>query len=354
MNNQSVSTSFVSEKISKIRFCPEQFSDASTFVTGSYGNTKENSVKFWKILKNDIMEDDNEYIPKTVAQLPYKGDITALEFLDFNNLAASCSDGSLNLIYINRDRDADNLKNNFTFEGLHRFSCSDISTLDDEYLATSGEDGTYNIVSVVSRKVVRSNKKADSTAISCCSFVSQRELLTGNNMGVIKVFDISGTSEKPSSSLSVSCEDDKRCNRVSSICFHPTQIHIILAGTEEGSITVFDLRNPSTPASYLSAHSEAINEIGFHRSEPSKMFTCAENGDLWQWHQNTFPNIDGFRSVAADTEVPWLNGERAKNNITVTALVNGNRMGINSFDSFKNKVVAAGDNEAVYLVEQLY
>lgn len=298
------------------------------------------------------MEDGNEYIPKTTAKLQYRANITGLEFLDFNNLAMTDSDGNLNLIYINRDRDEDNLRNNFTFKDLHKFSCSGVSTLDDEYLATCGEDGKINLISCSNQKVVRSTR--ESSAISCCSFVSQKELVTGNNMGVLKIYDLVGTSEKPSATLTTACEDDKRCNRVSSLCFHPTQIHIILAGTEEGSITVFDLRQPSTPASYLSAHTEVINELNFHRSEPAKLFSCAETGDLWQWHQNTFPSIEGFTTVNADNEVPWLNGERAKSNITVTALVNGNGMGINSFDSFKNKVIAAGDNEAVYLVEQLF
>lgn len=177
-------------------------------------------------------------------------------------------------------------------------------------------------------------------------------------MGVINVFDTLADSDKPTTSFCVSCEDEKRCNRVTSICFHPTQKHIILAGTEEGSITVFDLRQPKMPASYLSAHTTNLNEIKFHCTEPSKLYTCSEDGELWLWNQSSPLSIGlaGFPTVneMLPDEMPWLNAESAKSSIVVTDLINAQNMSINSFDSFRNKVVAAGDNEAIYLVEQIY
>lgn len=318
---------------------------------------QKNFVKFWKILKNDLNEDDNEYIPKPTARLPQKSSVTGLEFIDFNNAVVTSDDGSLRLVYVNRDREEANLRENFSFRDLHKFSCTGVSVLDDDTLVTVGDDGAFNVISVLAQKVIKSNKSADSAAISCCSFVSGKELLTGNNFGAIKIFDISA-SDKPVTMLNVSSEDEKRCTRVTSITFHPTQIHIVLAATEEGSISVFDLRQTSVPASYLSAHMDSINEIGFHRSEPSKLFTCAENGDLWQWQtQSTYQSLGGAFGMAPEQispETPWLNGERAKNSITVSPLVNGSSLAINSFDSFKNKVVAAGDNECIYLIDQLY
>uniref|UniRef100_A0A1B0GE96 Uncharacterized protein n=1 Tax=Glossina morsitans morsitans TaxID=37546 RepID=A0A1B0GE96_GLOMM len=60
-------------------------------------------------------------------------------------------------------------------------------------------------------------------------------------------------------------------------------------GTEEGSITAWDSRQPDNPASYLSAHNSPITEIHFRRSDPLILFTAAECGELWQWAQ--LPNI---------------------------------------------------------------
>lgn len=287
-------------------------------------------------------------MPKITAKVPMHGDVTGLEFLDFNNFGVTCADGSFSLIYINRDKDEDNLRQNFKHESLHTFSCNGLSAFDED-VATIGEDGEWHILSTASQRIVRSNKNADSCCLTAVVFVNRKELITGNNLGIIKIFDTLQNTDKYVHNLMVSCEDEKKCNRVTCLCFNPTQQFQLLAGTEEGSLTVFDLRKPNIPASYLSAHSEPINEIGFHKTEPSKLFTAAESGELWLWTQNTQPVI-GIR----ETEAPWLNGERAKSSIDVTSLLEGRGMAINSFDSFRNKVIAAGDNEAVYLVDQMY
>lgn len=309
-------------------------------------------MKFWRIIQNEFSEDEREYLPKSAAKISVKSDTTGLEFLDFNNFAFTTSDGSLSLAYINRDREENNLKESFKQENLHKISCNGLSIFDED-IATVGDDGAWHITSSSTQRLVRSNLNAESTVLTCVAFINRKELLIGNSMGVVKVVDTLHDSEKPTNTLMVSCEDEKRCNRVTCLTFHPTQQHIILAGTEEGSITVFDLRKPDVPASYLSAHTESINEIAFHKTEPSKLFTCSENGELWLWSQNTFPSI-GLTGISDSTEVPWLNGERAKNSINVTSLIEGHGMAINSFDSFRNKVLATGDNEAIYLVDQMY
>lgn len=354
MTDVNVNISFISEKVSKIRFLPEQFGETDDFLTGSFG-VKEQAVKYWKLFKNELLDEDNEYSPKSLAKVGLKSDVTDMEFLDFNNVAVTTSDGTFSLIYIFRDREENNLKEHLKLTSLHKYSCSGLS-ISDEQIATIGEDGVFNIISAVGQKVLRTNTHADSLALTSVEFVSQKELLTGNGMGVIKVFDTLADTDKPTTTLLVYCEDEKRCNRVTSICFHPTQKHIILAGTEEGSITVFDLRQPSIPAAYLSAHSSNLNEIKFHCTEPSKLYTCSEDGELWLWNQNTplTIGISGFPVETISEEVPWLNAESAKSNIIVTDLINSQNMAINSFDSFRNKVIAAGDNEAIYLVEQLY
>lgn len=300
--------------------------------------------------RNEFVDDDIEYVPKATATVSVQGGVTGMEFLDFNNFGVTLADGSFSLIYVNRDKDQNNLKENFKHESLHSISCNGLSAFDED-IATIGEDGVWHIFSTNTQQIIRTNKNADSCCLTAVTFVNRKELITGNNLGILKIFDTLQSTDKPIHNLMVSCEDEKRCNRVTCLCFHPTQQFQLLAGTEEGSLTIFDLRKPDMPASYLSAHNEPINEIAFHKTEPSKLFTASENGELWLWTQNTQPVIGMSES---STEAPWLNGERAKNSINVTALLEGRGMAINSFDSFRNKVIAAGDNEAVYLVDQMY
>ena len=87
-----VNCTFVSEKISKVRWLPEQYNAAESFVTGSW-DSKLNNVKLWKLVPNEYSDDDTEIIPKSFAKLQFPGDITGLELIDYDNIAISSSDG---------------------------------------------------------------------------------------------------------------------------------------------------------------------------------------------------------------------------------------------------------------------
>lgn len=141
-------------------------------------------------------------------------------------------------------------------------------------------------------------------------------------MGIIKIFDSSSDQKKPVTTLMTSCENDKNSNAVSAITHHPNQTHIVLSGCEEGSITVWDLRQPEYPASYVSAHDTAITEIAFHPTEPVKVYTSSEGGELYQWlsNSNQLTTVDGIDSQSSRSESinPWLSGERTKNTISVS------------------------------------
>lgn len=155
------------------------------------------------------------------------------------------------------------------------------------------------------------------------TFSAIPQILTGNRMGIIKIFDCSSDQKQPITTLMTSCENDKNSNAVSAITHHPNQTHIVLSGCEEGSITVWDLRQPEYPASYVSAHDTAITEISFHPSEPVKVYTSSEGGELYQWLSNsnqfTVDGIDGQSNLAKTENInPWLSGERTKNTISVS------------------------------------
>lgn len=370
-----VNSTFISEKLSRIRWIPEQYDESSSFITTSW-DLDVNNVKVWKLIRNDYANDDeNEFVPRCTAEICFTGDISGLEFVDDRHVVVSNTEGHVSLIAVDRDRDEDNLQERYRFENLHRFDtfssmngapCTALSVHDTD-VASVGEDGRLNIFSTVGQKILRCVSNADSCTLSCVAFLNPKEVLTGNRLGIIKCFDIRAESDKPTGSFAISCEDEKRSNSVTCLAYHPTQRHIILAGSEEGSITVWDLRQKQFPASYLKAHDHAITELAFHRTEPSRLYSASESGELWQWNQNYLSStasaaggLLNASSIAASTGVesmennnPWLNGERAKSKINVTSLLSGIRKAINSFDTCRSKVVCGGDNEAIYLVENL-
>ncbi|TMW41311.1 hypothetical protein DOY81_013609 [Sarcophaga bullata] len=289
------------------------------------------------------------------------GDVTGIEFLTDDTAVVSCSDGRLTLIKIKKAVDEDTLQEEGRSELLHHFKacgraapCTAVSVYGKE-AATVGEDGRLNIIDCQSHLAVRRSFEADSVSLLAVLYVNPQEVLVANRMGVIRMFDIRSSAETtPTASFMTSCEDDKCSNYVSCLTSHPTQPHIVLSGSEEGSITVWDLRNPGFPASYLSAHSSPITEIGFHRSDPTKLLTACEAGELWLWSQHSALGVaTAMDGSNVDNINPWLNGERAKSRISVTSLITDLRKAINSFDTQSSKIVCGSDSEAFYFVDNI-
>lgn len=95
----------------------------------------------------------------------------------------------------------------------------------------------------------------------------------------------------------------------------------MICGSEEGSLTVWDLRNPTFPASYLCAHDNSpITDVAFQRTNPTKLFTASETGELFEWSYKSTINTDGAKAEG-DNINPWLCGERTKNKINVSDFI---------------------------------
>lgn len=93
----------------------------------------------------------------------------------------------------------------------------------------------------------------------------------------------------------------------------------MICGSEEGSLTVWDLRNPVFPASYLKALESLITDVAFHHTDPTKLFAASDGGDLFQWNHKTneiAERIEG-KSIDSDNVNPWLCGDRTKNKVVV-------------------------------------
>lgn len=358
-----INNSFISERINKVRFIEEehQNTEPTFFISGGSSEIK-NNLKLWKLIQNEFADEtDNEFVPKATAKHTLNGDITGVEVLDHNNFVVSAG-SSVSLMWINRDQERNNLKENNRFENIHKFKtgdaalCTGISVF-DENISSIGEDGRINVISANSQKIITVLEDTDSVTQTAVRFVNYKELITGNRLGIMNTFDLRSGNKKPTATFAVSCEDEKKCNAVTSITHHPTQQHIILAASEEGSITVYDLRQPSFPASYLCAHDHAITELMFHPTQPDKLFTASANGELWKWTQNTMQALtqDFDARSTVDSINSWLNGERAKNKISITTVLGGLRKAVTSLDCSKqSRIICSCNNEAVYIVDNVF
>lgn len=87
-----VNCSFISEKVSKIRFIQEKYKQSDTFITGGWGSNP-NSVGLWKLARDEQANDESDidYTPKSISKIPVDGDITGLEFLNPESIVCSTS-----------------------------------------------------------------------------------------------------------------------------------------------------------------------------------------------------------------------------------------------------------------------
>lgn len=103
------------------------------------------------------------------------------------------------------------------------------------------------------------------------------------------------------------------------MCF---SVFKVLCGSEEGTLTIWDLRQPAFPASYYTVHDKSsVTDIAFHRTDPTRLFTSSEAGELFQWShkaQQITDKIDGPLTMNENENVnPWLCVQRTKSRINV-------------------------------------
>lgn len=225
-----INSSFVSERINKIRFVEEGGClEPNLFLSGS---SEAPNISLWRLVRNEFLDDtESEHVPKSVAKLTVNGEVTGLEIVDHNNFVVSSGSG-VSFGYINRDAERDNLRENKRFENLHKFTtgdpalCTGISIHDDS-VCSIGEDGKVAVLSFTNQKVLLELEGVDSVTQTAVKFINFKELITGNRLGTLKAFDLRSGSKGPSSTFAISCEDEKKSNGVTCIANHPTQQHIV-------------------------------------------------------------------------------------------------------------------------------
>lgn len=222
-----VNSSFVSERISKIRFIDNE----NCLEPDLFASCSEKNIKLWKLVRNEFSDEvESDYTPKCIAKIIVDGDVTGLEVADHNNFAVSSGSG-ISIISV-RDIERNNLRENHRFKNIHKFKtgdpalCSDISIHEDT-ICSIGEDGRIAVLSLSGQKIVTELEDVDSVTQTAVNFINYKELLTGNRLGIMKSFDLRSGLKEPTATFPISCEDEKKSNSVTSIGNHPSQHHIV-------------------------------------------------------------------------------------------------------------------------------
>lgn len=75
-------------------------------------------------------------------------------------------------------------------------------------------------------------------------------------------------------------QDHKRT--VNKVCFHSTDPHLLLSGSQDGTIKLFDLRRAEAQATFLS-QSESVRDVQFAPFREHCFSAVQENGNVQIW-----------------------------------------------------------------------
>ncbi|XP_050347162.1 nucleoporin Nup43 [Nymphalis io] len=333
-----VQGTFVSQKINKIRWIPEDYVETKHFFTGSWDD-EENSIKVWSF--ESLNEDEEVEYPRQLSEYKVDGDVTNIKFVDKNSIAVSISSGDVRILEVSAYDRQTPLKEVHTWKTLHNFSsekcsCTSLDTLEGD-IASIGEDGNINILNSRRGDITRSIKGADSCSLHAVCFIKLNEVITGNIRGHMKIWDLRSTNDKPVAAFLLAGDE------LAATCItrHPTQPHIILAGSESGAVAMWDLRVNQFPTSLLNAHAAGITEMQFHPENPNKLLTSSVSGEIWDW------NMETLTKKGLDEYAP-LDDKTALN---VTSLMPTLHKAINSLHCDRGRILCGADNEAIYLIK---
>ncbi|GLH06246.1 Coatomer subunit beta' [Gryllus bimaculatus] len=344
---------FVSQKINKVRWKPEDLSYSSYFVTGSWDD-QVNTLMLWS---NPRPDDDPDQLTVKTASLNFSGDVTELLFIDDKRFIASSSHGFAKLFEIEfLDLGKALFKELIVWDKLHEFSygnccpCTGLACFEED-IATIGEDGRIALLTARQKNPLRKIDKADSCSLHCVCFLKYNEVLTGNIRGHMKVWDLKSQSNKPATTFMMSGDQIA----ASCVTFHPTQRHMLLVGGDDGSLTVWDMRHNTFPVTVLSAHAESVSELKFHPDRPEHLFSCSADGDVWHWNTSTMSRGTRFSSSSdmSIDENPWLSSDAAKHRIEVLSTMPKLHKPVNSLDVNHSRLICSSDNEAVYVINDV-
>lgn len=113
-----VQGTFVSQKINKIRWIPEDYVETKHFFTGSWDDDV-NSLKVWCF--EILNEDQDVECPRQLSEYKVDGDVTEIKFTDKKTIAASFSNGDVKMLEVSSYDRQTPLKEVQSWKKLHNF-----------------------------------------------------------------------------------------------------------------------------------------------------------------------------------------------------------------------------------------
>ncbi|XP_035893819.1 nucleoporin Nup43 [Anopheles stephensi] len=329
----------LSNKMSCVRWVPNQTEDEHFFVTGSWGD-RVNTVNLWNLVHDELTDGESSVplVPKSTAKFCVTGDIVGLGFIDDKNLASVTSEGTLSVLDLNRE-------STLSYDFTHKFNMHDLHTVDarqsicsamsvsafDQYIVTGGEDGNLHIISGNAGKVISTIRHPDNASVQCVSFIYPNVVVAGRHCGVLDYYDSRENGDRPACSLETCHEDDREKTIPMCINYLPKYKSLVLVGLENGSILDWDIRKPYQASREFSDHGDPVTDLQFAK-EQDIMFSADTGGLITEW---TLRNPSAFGAYFVESRQPRMKDFKP----------------INSIDTNVRQAICCGDSEMVFIMD---
>lgn len=174
-------------------------------------------------------------------------------------------------------------------------------------VVTTGEDGKINFIDPYQKQIYMS-KQTSSTSLygACFASHNSNNLFTVGMGGRLQQWDVrqaaSSSSNRPSNTYV-----DTNSRALLSLRPHPSRPHVIATGSVEGLLNIWDVRSNAVPTCSLQAHQSMLWDLLFLPTDPTKLLTCGEDGNLIVWDfnkNNANPTSIRFSSEQRDAIQP--------------------------------------------------
>nr|SVE85566.1 EOG090X0844 [Daphnia pulicaria] len=172
--------------------------DGTTIVASSESATAiQNEVSLW----NTVSPDEQNNDPIQVSTIPVTSDVNDISFYDTSNFFVALGNGTIMMVRIGKK-----LEVVHQWKDIHHFKSTKAPATgivcQSPEIASIGEDGKLNLMRMNQDKPYKTID-ADSCSLNAAVFTSQNEIFTGNSRGMIKLWDLRSTTEKPVQSTSL-------------------------------------------------------------------------------------------------------------------------------------------------------
>ncbi|KAB7498013.1 Nucleoporin Nup43 [Armadillidium nasatum] len=344
---------YVSRKINALRWKPSNSLSirANIFVSGSWDD-EENNLSVWLL-------NDNDTEPLLIQELPQNSDVNDIQYITKEVLATATGNGNIHLYEHKQNNYIESIQ---SWENCHKLKSGSVACTalasNGEQLASVGEDGNIFIFNPEEKDPIKIIDSANECSDYSVVFVKAAEILTGSMQGHLKLWDLRAQNSLVSTLLSPDQVSVMNLSR------HPTQQHLIAAGSGDGGLSLWDMRHTSQPFVLIAAHDGPVSEVQFHPIASDHLFTCGFDGKIFHWDASasskklliTSSKVNKeFADINKRKELPnaWFSEDVKQGMLDAVSLIPASRLPINTLDIESETLLAGSDNESIFIIKNV-